>query len=324
LIVGPSSQKSSPRAMSPISRRDQSTSFGGRARGNTTSPKFAAKSITDDRKKSTGYLEGKEIELDRFISDGASVSKKGTEKEKERSPHLSPPTLVSNENSSAGREEVFTIFLVQNIHSASPTTLQGFYNIMSEGSLDFQGHSYTIPPLFMIIALTPFSELIKGMEDYFLFRVALDGPIKLPYSRIVPKLSAFNIDEVIKMIHSLPDVFVSQDIDQFIRTLVVELRNDSVIYSGPTAHACSSLIKASQSAALLNSLYYVAPHDVKSIAVQSLNHHLILRSTKNPNSPAIRVTQDIKDTPSSSESTKTVSILCGIVKTILSSLIPPV
>lgn len=172
----------------------------------------------------------------------------------------------------------------------------------------------------MIIAVTPFSELIRGMEDYFLFRLALEGPLKIPHSPIVPKLSAFEVSEVIKMIDSSMEVFVSQDIYQYIRTLVVELRNDSVVYKGPSTHAVSSLVKASSSSALLNSLRYVTPQHVKSIAVQTLNHHLVLRSLENPNSPV-----DKKEASSSSvESSNTVFILSGIVKTIMSSLVPPV
>lgn len=111
LIVGP--EQGSSRTASPSSgssyKRDPSL---GRIKSHPSSPKFSPRSTTDERKKTIGYLEhGKEIELERF-SDGASISisKKGKEKEKERAPHLSPPSLVSNENSNIEKEEFFTIF----------------------------------------------------------------------------------------------------------------------------------------------------------------------------------------------------------------------
>ncbi len=74
-------------------------------------------------------------------------------------------------------------------------------------------------------------------------------------------------------------VFVPDCIHQYIRDIVVCVRQHARVAIGPSPHAAKSFLQSAKMHALLSGVMFVRPMDVDAVAVDSLSHRILLRQT---------------------------------------------
>eukprot|EP01132_Coremiostelium_polycephalum_P008016 gene8016-9861_t len=133
-------------------------------------------------------------------------------------------------------------------------------------------HHHTIEPLSPL------------MLDCFLLNYKLETPIYLPQLQlnhdplVTTPESKFILPpkRLNKLRHFLSKIHIEHDIDQYIRTIIVNLRNHPLITFGPSPRATPNFTLASKSMALLSGQRYVTPTHILTVATQVLNHRIFL------------------------------------------------
>ncbi|UCH05399.1 MAG: MoxR family ATPase, partial [Candidatus Thorarchaeota archaeon] len=82
---------------------------------------------------------------------------------------------------------------------------------------------------------------------------------------------------MVRMQAACRTVYIEEDVINYIRDIVIRTRNDPQILLGGSPRASLVLMNASKTKAAMEGRDYVVPEDVRKLAVQALNHRLILK-----------------------------------------------
>ena len=188
---------------------------------------------------------------------------------------------------------IFTnVVLADEINRAPPKVQSAFLEAMQERQVTIDGKSYPLPRPFLVIATeNPIEQegtypLPEAELDRFLFRWILDYPTEenerqILRSRSGPEpqspVGVVQLPEVEALRAQVPQVYVSEDIVQYIASIIRTSREDASVQIGASPRAGIHLLHAGQASALFAGRNYVIPDDARDLVVALLNHRLVLK-----------------------------------------------
>lgn len=192
---------------------------------------------------------------------------------------------------------VFTqILLIDEINRAPAKTQAALFEVMQEKQITNNNDTYIMElPFFVVATQNPVEQegtypLPEAQLDRFIYKIIVGLPnvseefdILNKYKNnfkenqtavILPVLSKETIAACASFIEQ---VTVSEQIMQYISTLVVATRNHPDIYLGGSPRASLNLLKGAKAFAAIKGRDFVIPDDVKYLSRHVLSHRLILQ-----------------------------------------------
>ena len=191
------------------------------------------------------------------------------------------------------------IVLADEINRATPKTQSALLEAMEERQVTVDGHTYTLPSPFLVMATQNPIEyegtfpLPEAQLDRFMMRISLGYPSRgdemtilsaqqqvHPIEDIGQVISA---EELADMQQRVKNIYVDRPlIMEYIVDVATATREHQEVYLGASPRGSHALFKAAQARAALHGRDYVIPDDVKALAPATLAHRLIV-------SPAARI-----------------------------------
>ncbi|WP_234125072.1 AAA family ATPase [Clostridium hydrogenum] len=191
---------------------------------------------------------------------------------------------------------IFTnILLADEINRATPRTQSSLLESMEEYQLSIDGHTYELSqPFFVIATENPIENqgtfpLPEAQLDRFLMKISMGYPTLEESKKIFKRFildnpfetikSTCSIDDILNAKREYKNVFVHDEIQEYILNIVEETRNNDSITMGISPRGALALLKSSQAYAAIKGRNYVIPEDVKYLCPYVLNHRIILKDT---------------------------------------------
>jgi MoxR-like ATPase len=193
---------------------------------------------------------------------------------------------------------IFTdILLADEINRTPPKTQAALLEAMQERKVTIDGVSYELNPRFTVIATqNPIEQqgtypLPEAQLDRFLFKHTLDYPSREEEIRIVSRHGlrtgmktpeGFAIQSVISpaqldaAVEAVAAARINDDIISYIVDLVRATRSSPALETGASPRAAAALAAAARARAALDGRDFVIPDDVKTLALPTLRHRVLL------------------------------------------------
>jgi len=175
------------------------------------------------------------------------------------------------------------------LNRTTPRTQAALIEAMQERQVTVEGKTHVLPRPFMIIA----SQLPYGSEgtypltevqaDRFMLRVWSDYLSKEDEKKVMSKLDYIeepdikpvaSLKEIANLQSEVKKVHVSDEVKDYIVSLVRFAREDSDVLSCPSTRTSVSFYKGARALAFLQGRDYVLPDDVKKLAVSVMIHRI--------------------------------------------------
>lgn len=185
---------------------------------------------------------------------------------------------------------VFTqVLLMDEINRATPRTQSALLEAMAEGHVSVDGQTYPLDPLFFVMATANPIEsqgvfpLPEAQLDRFLVRLKLGYTSEQDEITMVqrirlreqPTLAAvFNKEELMEVQGTAAQVFVHDDVVQYIVRLCRATRTHEGLALGASPRSVLSLTAFAQALALLEGRTYVTPDDVQEAWLPVMAHRV--------------------------------------------------
>lgn len=184
------------------------------------------------------------------------------------------------------------ILLADEINRAGPRTQAALLEAMEERQVTVDGVTRPLPRPFLVIAtqnpieLEGTFPLPEAQIDRFLMRLSLGYPSRSQEIEIFHRFRQHNplnelkpvvrTEDILAASAACRNVFVHPALETYIMDLVEASRRSSSITLGVSPRASLALYRASQALAATQGRDYVAPEDIKRLAMPVLAHRLIL------------------------------------------------
>ena len=194
------------------------------------------------------------------------------------------------------------VLLADELNRATPKTQSGLLECMEERQITVDGETHRLPSPFMVIATqNPIENLgvfplPEAQLDRFLMKIRLTGLNRTerievlerfggedPLDSLTPACSDADISRAVR---ECVNVFVHRDMLAYISDIAAATHAKDNVILGVSTRGCISLMKAAKCRAALNGRDYVAPDDVKALAVDVFAHRLIMKGTLTQDSDA--------------------------------------
>lgn len=193
---------------------------------------------------------------------------------------------------------IFTnLLLADEINRAPPKTQSAMLEAMEERQVTIEGETLAIPAPFMVLATqNPIEQegtypLPEAQMDRFLMRMSTGYPPDLaaereilkrrlswqredPTELVKPSTNVKEFREMQKVVES--EIFIHEALLEYIASLVRSLREHPQVDVGPSPRGCLALLRLSRGLAFLRGRNFVAPDDIRELAVPALAHRTIL------------------------------------------------
>jgi MoxR-like ATPase len=184
------------------------------------------------------------------------------------------------------------VVLADELNRTTPRTQAALIEAMQEEQVTIEGVTHPLADVFMIIASqVPFGSegtypLTDVQADRFMFRVWSDylgkddekkAIFKADYIEEPDIRSVVSLNDIIELQEAVKQVHVSEEVGDYIVSLVHTIRNDPDVISGPSTRAGVALFKGSRAYAFLEGRDFVIPDDVKSLAFPALIHRVHIK-----------------------------------------------
>jgi MoxR-like ATPase len=189
---------------------------------------------------------------------------------------------------------VFTeVLLADEINRTTPKTQSALLEAMDERNVSLDGVTHALPEPFFVLATQNPEEffgtypLPESQLDRFLMRLRIGYPPEHveravlgkrrgvdPVNELSPVVTR---DELLSAQAAVDRVSVSDEVIDYLHTLVLATRKSSLLAIGASTRAAIALERAVRSYALVNARGYALPDDVKAVAVQVLAHRVRVR-----------------------------------------------
>jgi MoxR-like ATPase len=185
------------------------------------------------------------------------------------------------------------IVLVDELNRTSPRTQSSFLEPMDEWQVTSDGHAHRLPhPFFVIATLNPVEHhgtypLPEGQLDRFALATSLGYPPpdaeramlagqlgQHPIETVTPVLAPRDLLTLQDMTAA---IFTSTAVRDYVLALVSATRSHPAIVLGSSPRGGLALLRAAQARALLDGRTWVAPDDVKTLAVAALAHRILMQ-----------------------------------------------
>ncbi|MDX8367904.1 MoxR family ATPase [Cytobacillus sp. IB215665] len=186
------------------------------------------------------------------------------------------------------------IVLADEINRTSPKTQSALLEAMEEGSVTIDGVSWSLSkPFFVMATQNPIEyegtyPLPEAQLDRFLLKMKMGYPTvqeeievltRAEKSKPIDELtSVIDLGELSRLQDEAKEVYVDDQLKQYIVNLVLGTRNHTSTYLGVSPRGSLALMKACQAFALIHDRDYVIPDDVQYLAQFVLSHRIILKS----------------------------------------------
>ncbi|MNO26885.1 ATPase family [compost metagenome] len=184
------------------------------------------------------------------------------------------------------------VLLGDEINRATPRTQSSLLECMEERQVTIDGMSHKLAsPFFVLATQNPIDNqgtfpLPEAQLDRFLMRIAMGYPTFEEGVGILERFRENNPldelrpvateEEVAAAQHSAARIHVSQDLLAYIVRIIEATRKHNQVRLGASPRASGALLRASQGYALIQGREYVAPDDIKAVAIPVLAHRLVL------------------------------------------------
>ncbi len=185
------------------------------------------------------------------------------------------------------------VVLADEINRAPPRTQSALLEAMSENRVSVDGATYDLPRPFMVIATqNPYEfegtyPLPESQLDRFLMRISMGYPeraderqvlfshrLNEPVEDLQPVIS---IEQLIDLQRQVREVTVEESVADYLLDIVEATRHCEELHFGVSTRGALCLYRAAQALALIEGRDFVAPDDVKRLAVPVLAHRVITR-----------------------------------------------
>ncbi|MBZ0298361.1 MAG: MoxR family ATPase [Anaerolineae bacterium] len=186
------------------------------------------------------------------------------------------------------------IVLADEINRASPRTQSALLEAMQERQVTVEGETMKLPEPFIVIATQNPIEyegtfpLPEAQLDRFMMKLAVGYPTPQEEREIIHRRRVRRQDDaalqviasgqdLLDMQRQIEDVFVDDDIEQYLVDLTVRTRSHHQVAVGASPRGSLALLKLSRAWAAIQGRTFVLPDDVKLFVKPALNHRLILQ-----------------------------------------------
>jgi len=184
------------------------------------------------------------------------------------------------------------IVLADEINRATPKTQAALLEAMEERQVTVDGVTHYLPKPFMVMATQNPIEyegtfpLPEAQVDRFLMRIQLGYPspdaeiqvlerqqYRHPFEEIQQIVTA---EELLEAQQAVKDVYVSSGIKRYIIDITNQTRKHTEVYLGASPRGSLALFRSTQAFAAIAGRDYVLPDDIKTLAIPTLAHRVIL------------------------------------------------
>ena len=187
------------------------------------------------------------------------------------------------------------LLLADEINRTSPKTQSALLEVMEERKVSVEGETRPVPSPFLVIATqnpsgtngTQF--LPEAQIDRFMINMSLGYPdfnSELQIARSTGAAARTEIvnpvlttDVFLEMQSDIHNVFIKDEVYNYLLTLVTATRNHPYIERGASPRATIALVKMSKAYAWLNGRKFVVPSDVQAQLPYVLSHRIIVNSS---------------------------------------------
>jgi MoxR-like ATPase len=187
---------------------------------------------------------------------------------------------------------VAQIVLSDEINRATPKTQAALLEAMEERQVTVDGVTHPLPRPFLVLATQNPIEyegtfpLPEAQLDRFLMRMRLGYPDKAEEIDILDRqqfshpLNALeqviSVEELQAAQEAVKKVYVSPAVKEYMVSLTRETRTHADVYLGASPRGSLALYRTGQARAAIQGRDFVLPDDVKTLAVPTLGHRVIL------------------------------------------------
>ena len=185
------------------------------------------------------------------------------------------------------------VVFVDEINRATPKTQSALLEAMNESVVTIDGHSYTLPDPFMVVATqNPFEykgtfPLPENQLDRFLMRVRIGYPDYESEMEILIKFNSLGFlngikpvltkEELVQLQLMTQQIRIDESLLDYILSIVKETRNQKYFELGVSPRGAIALKLAAQSRALLDGRSFCIPDDIKEMVIPVLSHRVVLK-----------------------------------------------
>lgn len=190
------------------------------------------------------------------------------------------------------------LVLADEINRAPPKTQSALLEAMEESQVTVDGVTHRLPEPFVVLATeNPIDyegtfPLPEAQLDRFLMRISMGYPGRAGELEMLGRQhrqhpleligKVVEVDDLLSAQAEVREVLVEPSTAEYIVTIVEATRNHPEVQLGASPRGSLALYNASRALASLNGRAFVIPDDVKTLAVATLAHRIIV-------SPAARV-----------------------------------
>jgi MoxR-like ATPase len=186
---------------------------------------------------------------------------------------------------------VFThVLLGDEINRAPAKTQSALLEAMQEQQVTIEGETRALAQPFIVLATqNPIEQegtypLPEAQVDRFLIKLRMGYPIAADEKRMLgtydrppsPVRGVVGPHEVLEMQALAQEVFVAEELLDYVIGLVAFTRAHARVYLGASPRAGLALVHASKGLALLRGRDYVLPDDVRHLAPMVLGHRIMM------------------------------------------------
>ena len=190
---------------------------------------------------------------------------------------------------------IFTnLLLADEINRTPPKTQAALLEAMAEQQVTVEGDTRRLPAPFLVIATDNPIEyegtypLPEAQLDRFLLRARLgylpaESEVDLLARRVERRVDSAELrpvvdaSDVLALRASVEEVHIGRDVLTYIVALLTATREHPSVTVGASPRGGLALLALARGQALLSGRSFVAPEDVKAVAVPALAHRLTLR-----------------------------------------------
>ena len=193
--------------------------------------------------------------------------------------------------------------LADEINRTSPKTQAALLEAMEERQISVDGVTYKMPQPFMVMATQNPIEFMgtfplpEAQLDRFLIKISVGYP-DAESERSVLSMHQMDdpfetleavatTDDIINIQNEVKKVFVHENLESYIVSLVSATRNHPSVRLGASPRASLALYRTAQATAYIDGRDYVVPDDIQKMMIPVMAHRIILsQETKFSNTTA--------------------------------------
>ncbi len=182
------------------------------------------------------------------------------------------------------------VLLGDEINRAPAKTQSALLEAMQEHQVTIEGETRSLSEPFIVLATqNPIEQegtypLPEAQVDRFLIKLKMGYPNAADEKRMLgtydkpppPVRPVIGPSEVLEMQALAQEVFVAEELLDYVLGLVAFTRNHPKVYLGASPRAGLALVHASKAVALLRGRDYILPDDVRSLAPLVLGHRILM------------------------------------------------